>query len=80
MPHPTEIVAKSLLEDINRLEAINAALVEALERVLDWVTSYPGEGALGDTGPYKQARKALAKATGCAWCDWPTKENSPDRP
>lgn len=37
-------------------------LVEALERTLSWLTSYPNEAALGKTGPYEQARAALAAA------------------
>ena len=32
-------------------------LAEALERSLSWLTSYPGEGALG---AYEQARSALS--------------------
>jgi hypothetical protein len=39
-------------------------LLAALERTLNWLTSYPGEGALGPDGPYYQARAAIAKAKG----------------
>lgn len=49
-------------------EAANASLVaaapemlEALRRSLSWLSSYPGEGAMGC---YDQARAAIAKATG----------------
>lgn len=37
-----------------------AELQAALERTLSWLTSYPGGGTMGPTGPYEQARAALA--------------------
>lgn len=45
------------------VRAVNAheALVEALDRTLNWLTSYPGGGALG---AYEQAREALSLARG----------------
>jgi hypothetical protein len=48
------------------VRAANAheALVEALDRTLSWLTSYPGGGALSPTGPYEQAKAALALARG----------------
>ena len=39
------------------------ALQVALERTLSWLTSYPGGGTMGPTGPYEQARAALARCT-----------------
>ena len=36
-------------------------LVKALERSLNWLSSYPGEGA---SGAYEEARAALSKARG----------------
>lgn len=50
-------------EGIANAKLIAAApeLLEALERTLSWLSSYPGEGALG---AYDQARSAIAKATG----------------
>jgi hypothetical protein len=39
-------------------------LYEALERALNWLSSYPGQGTMGIDGPYEQARSALAKARG----------------
>lgn len=38
-----------------------AELLAALERTLSWLTSYPGSGAMGKTGPYEQARAAIAR-------------------
>lgn len=39
-------------------------LLAALERSLDWLSSYPGGGTLGPNGPYEQARAAIAAARG----------------
>ena len=39
-------------------------LLEALERTLSWLTSYPGGGTLEPDGVYEQARKAIANAKG----------------
>jgi hypothetical protein len=57
--------------DVGRTALANARLIaaapelyEALERTLNWLASYPGEGAMGIGGPYEQARAALAKARG----------------
>jgi hypothetical protein len=47
-----------------RLIAAAPELLEALERTLNWLASYPGEGTMGIDGPYEQARAALAKAKG----------------
>lgn len=49
--------------EITRLKTSEARLREALERSLSWLTSYPGDGALGKSGPYEQARAALAATT-----------------
>lgn len=46
-----------------RLIAAAPELLEALQRTLSWLSSYPGEGAMG---AYDNARKAIAKATGVA--------------
>lgn len=34
-------------------------MAEALKRTLSWLSSYPGGGPMGPTGPYEQARAAL---------------------
>jgi len=47
-----------------RLIAAAPELLAALERCLSWLTSYPGGTTMTPTGPYEQARKAIAKATG----------------
>lgn len=47
-----------------RLIAAAPELLAALERTLSWLTSYPGGGTMGPTGPYEQARAAITKATG----------------
>lgn len=39
-------------------------LLAALQRTLNWLTSYPGGGTMGKTGPYEQARAAIEKARG----------------
>lgn len=44
-----------------RLIAAAPDLLEALERSLSWLSSYPGNGALA---AYDQARTAIAKAEG----------------
>lgn len=44
-----------------RLIAAAPCLLEALQRTLNWLSSYPGGGALGC---YDEARAAIAKATG----------------
>ena len=44
-----------------RLIAAAPDLLEALERSLNWLASYPGGGAIG---VYDQARAAIAKARG----------------
>lgn len=46
-----------------RLIAAAPELLEALERSLNWLCSYPGEGAMN---AYDQARAAIAKATEAA--------------
>lgn len=48
---------------VARLFAAAPELLEALEETLNWLTSYPGGGALGC---YDKARAAIAKATGGA--------------
>ncbi|MBU0752380.1 MAG: hypothetical protein KJ787_13990 [Gammaproteobacteria bacterium] len=45
----------------NTLKQQRDELVAALERTLSWLTSYPGGGTMGPSGPYEQARAALAK-------------------
>ena len=47
-----------------RLIAAAPDLLEALERTLSWLASYPGEACMSEKGPYAQARAAIAKATG----------------
>jgi hypothetical protein len=47
-----------------RLIAAAPDLLAALERTLSWLTSYPGEACMRPSGPYAQARAAIAKATG----------------
>lgn len=49
--------------DVSNARLIAAApdLLGALQRSLNWLSSYPGGGALGC---YDQAREAIAKATG----------------
>lgn len=56
----------SIVEDEANARLIAAApdLLAALERTLNWLSSYPGGGTLGQDGPYEQARAAIAKATG----------------
>lgn len=39
-------------------------LYAALERTLNWLSSYPGGGPMGPNGPYEQARAALSRADG----------------
>ena len=55
-----------LNDDYGTVASQRLELLEALERTLSWLTSYPGEGALSPTGPYEQARAAIAKARGTA--------------
>jgi len=47
-----------------RLIAAAPDLLKALQRTLNWLSSYQGEAALGPSGPYEQARSAIAAATG----------------
>ena len=45
-----------------RLIAAAPDLLAALERTLNWLSSYPGGGTLRPLGPYEQARAAIARA------------------
>lgn len=56
-PHATVLADAAFI-----VRAVNSheALLDALKRSLDWLASYPGEGAMG---AYDQARAAIAKAT-----------------
>lgn len=54
-------IAEFAAGESERLLEVNAELVAALARTLNWLTSYPGEGTMGKNGPYEQARAALAK-------------------
>lgn len=46
-----------------RLIAAAPELYAALERTLNWLSSYPAEACMGVDGPYEQARAALAKVS-----------------
>ena len=47
-----------------RLIAAAPDLLEALQRTLSWLTSYPGGGTLEPNGVYEQARRAISMAIG----------------
>jgi hypothetical protein len=67
VPVPDHDGAADWMRDESRADArlIAAApeLLEALERCLSWLTSYPGGGTMGPKGPYEQARAAITRAT-----------------
>ena len=56
---PLELRAPITVPELLRLMDINADLVAALQRSLNWLASYPGGNA---EKTYNQAREAIAKA------------------
>lgn len=57
-----DVLMHDALTHLRALEANRQMLVQALERNLSWLTSYPGGGTMGANGPYEQSRTALEQA------------------
>ena len=60
--HSVEAIEREM-EANARLIAAAPEMLEALKRTLSWLSSYPGEAAVGPDGPWEQARAAIARAT-----------------